>query len=272
VAAPKDAPEDVREAVIGDPETAPEPLTTAGEETALAAESAPEEKAEQKKLPYIVVIIDELADLMMVASREVETYIARLAQMARAAGIHLMVATQRPSTDVVTGVIKANIPSRLAFAAASAADSRVILDESGADRLIGHGDMLYKHASAGRARRIQGAWVSEKEVEAVTAWCRRQRNVDYVEGVVSDTPVGGGGDYGDGDGQDLLRQATELVVRSQLGSTSMLQRKLRLGFARAGRVMDALERRGVVGPSEGSKARAVLMTPEELDQLKSRSS
>src|SRR5207249_5766115 len=155
----------------------------------------PGQEAGFGRLPHILVVIDELADLMMVAPRDVEDAICRIAQMARAVGIHLIVATQRPSLDAVTGVIKANIPARLAFATASAADSRVILDESGADRLIGHGDMLYKHASAGRARRIQGAWVSEKEVEAVTGWCRRQRNVDYVEGVVSDTPAGGGGDY-----------------------------------------------------------------------------
>jgi S-DNA-T family DNA segregation ATPase FtsK/SpoIIIE len=213
--------------------------------------------------PYYVVVVDELADLMMVAPRDVEECICRIAQMARAVGIHLVVATQRPSVDVVTGVIKANIPSRMAFATASYADSRVILDEGGADRLIGHGDLLYKHASAPRPRRIQCAWVAEREVEAVIGWCRRQRpNVDYVEGIVSETPQRAEGSESDED-EELLRQAMELVVRSQLGSTSMLQRKLKVGFSRAGRLMDLLEQRGVVGMSQGSKPRDVLMTYEE---------
>ncbi|MGI8426267.1 MAG: DNA translocase FtsK [Actinomycetota bacterium] len=219
--------------------------------------------------PYYVVVVDELADLMMVAPREVEDYICRIAQKARAVGIHLIVATQRPSVDVVTGVIKANIPSRLAFATASMQDSRVILDEGGADRLVGKGDMLYKHAAAPRPTRIQGAWVSEKEIESVIGWCRRQREVNYVEGIVStkaDRP-GAGGTGADDDDEELLIQAMELIVRSRLGSTSMLQRKLKVGFARAGRIMDLLETRGVVGPSQGSKPRDVLMTVEELDQL-----
>jgi S-DNA-T family DNA segregation ATPase FtsK/SpoIIIE len=204
---------------------------------------------------------------MMVAPREVEDYICRIAQKARAVGIHLIVATQRPSVDVVTGVIKANIPSRMAFATASMQDSRVILDEGGADRLIGKGDMLYKHASAPRAIRLQGAYISEKETASLVGWCRRQRNVNYVEGIVgSGTETKGSGVRSTGDDADeeLITQATELVVRTQLGSTSMLQRKLKVGFARAGRLMDFLEERGVVGPSQGSKPRDVLMTLAEL--------
>jgi S-DNA-T family DNA segregation ATPase FtsK/SpoIIIE len=221
--------------------------------------------------PYYLVVIDELADLMMVAPKDVEDAIMRIAQMARAVNIHLIVATQRPSVDVVTGVIKANIPSRLAFLTSSGTDSRVILDESGADRLIGMGDMLYKHASAPRPRRIQGAWVSQPEIEKVIGWCRRQKNVEYVEGILKEHPEQlGMRTYGDHDDDEVLvRQAMELVVRSQLGSTSMLQRKLKIGFARAGRMMDLLEDRGVVGQSQGSKPRDVLMTVEELDEMAS---
>lgn len=219
------------------------------------------------RLPFILLVVDELNDLMMVAARDVEESICRLAQMARAVGIHLVIATQRPSVDVITGVIKANIPSRLAFAVSSLADSRVILDQPGAERLVGKGDMLLLTASSSVARRIQAPWVSEEEVRKIVAHWRRQGQPQYVEGVEGTDAPGAASGFVDEEDDPVLLQAMELVVRSSLGSTSMLQRKLQVGFARAGRIMDQLESKGVVGPSTGSKAREVLMSVEELELL-----
>ncbi len=227
------------------------------------------ETFEHSVLGFIVVVVDELNDLMMVAAREVEDSIMRLAQMARAVGIHLVIATQRPSTNVITGVIKANIPSRIAFKVGSQVDSRVILDTGGAEELVGMGDMLLLTASSGVPRRIQGCFVSEEEVRKIVAhWRRQVPRPDYLD----DTIFSGKQSSKEVDEEDdeLLQAAMDLVVQTQLGSTSMLQRKLRVGFARAGRLMDLLERKGVVGPSEGSKARAVLISPEEYEAFKRR--
>jgi S-DNA-T family DNA segregation ATPase FtsK/SpoIIIE len=220
-------------------------------------------------LPYVVIVVDELNDLMMVAARDVEESVVRIAQMARAVGIHLVLATQRPSVDVITGVIKANVPSRMAFAVSSLADSRVILDQAGAERLIGKGDMLLVTASSNIARRLQSPWVSEEEVRRVVeAWRAqggRRETVVALDEVSSRGQSSSGGGSGDDD-DEILRKARDLVISTQTGSTSMLQRKLRVGFARAGRIMDQLEEERIVAPGDGSKSRKVLVTREEYEQ------
>ena len=262
------------------PDGAPTPEEFAAQ--AVAAVAGPEDETEvledgdpveeapkgEEPLPYIMCVIDELADLMMVAPRDIEGAIVRIAQMARAVGIHLVIATQRPSVNVVTGLIKANVPSRMALSMATGHDSKTILDQHGAEKLIGQGDMLYMPANASKPHRLQGCYIDEQEIEKIVDHCKAQAEVTYAENVVKQGQEAVIADVqgDDASDADLTKAAMELVVRSGLGSTSMLQRKLKVGFARAGRLMDELEQMGVVGPSEGPKARTVLMTVDELER------
>jgi len=235
--------------------------------TAVRAGKAPEGSEE---MPYLVIIIDELADLMMVAAREVEDSIVRIAQLARAAGIHLIVATQRPSTDIITGLIKTNITNRIAFAVSSGIDSRVILDTSGAEKLVGLGDMLFSTPAWPKPSRIQGAYVSEEEITRVVEHVKSQAEPDYHEEILHlKMPASGSSSFDNPDDDDpLIWEAADIVVTSGMGSTSLLQRRLKVGYARAGRIMDMLEMKGIVGQPDGSRPREVLADVEELESIK----
>jgi S-DNA-T family DNA segregation ATPase FtsK/SpoIIIE len=220
-------------------------------------------------MPYLMIVIDELADLMMVAAREVEDSIVRLAQLARAAGIHLVVATQRPSTDIITGLIKTNITTRIAFAVSSGIDSRVILDTAGAEKLVGLGDMLLSTPQLAKPKRVQGAYVAEDEINAVVDFLKKQGEPEYHEEILHTKVMGTSGGLDDGGDDDPLTwEAADIVVVSRMGSTSLLQRRLKVGYARAGRIMDILEQKGIVGPPDGSKPREVLADVEELESIK----
>jgi S-DNA-T family DNA segregation ATPase FtsK/SpoIIIE len=226
------------------------------------------EQPDVTALPYIVVIVDELADLMMVAASDVEDSICRLAQMARAAGIHLIIATQRPSVDVITGVIKANIPSRIAFGVSSQIDSRTILDTGGAEKLLGRGDMLYMPVGSNKPLRVQGAFLSDKEVESVVEFCKNQEQAVYQEDLVPE--VEESTDQPDDFEDDLFEQAVMIVLEGKQASVSYLQRRLRIGYTRAARLIDMMEARFIVGPYEGSKPREVLMTVEQFMQSRNK--
>ncbi|MDK2789145.1 MAG: segregation ATPase FtsK/SpoIIIE, family, partial [Epulopiscium sp.] len=229
----------------------------------------PDDPNPPELMPQIVIIIDELADLMMTAPGEVEDAICRLAQMARAAGIHLVIATQRPSVDVITGVIKANIPSRLAFAVSSGTDSRTILDMVGAEKLLGKGDMLFYPVGAAKPVRIQGAFISDKEVERIVENIKQSGQAEYNQDMIEEiTAVNNVSSSSGEEVDEYLQQAIEMVVEKEKASISMIQRYLRIGFNRAARIMEEMEERGIVGPDEGSKPRKVLITKEEFEQMK----